>query len=40
MKEKLGVVLIVIIATLCLFGCSEELPEEEMVSVSCDTYSL
>lgn len=31
MKEKLGILFIVIVAAFCLFGCSEELPEEEMV---------
>ncbi len=32
MKEKLGVLFIVLLAALCLFGCAEDLPEEEMVS--------
>ena len=31
MKEKIGIFLIVILATLCLFGCSDKLPEEDMV---------
>lgn len=32
MKEKFGVLFIVLLAALCLFGCSEDLPEEEMIS--------
>lgn len=36
MKEKLGIVLVVFLALLCLFGCSKKLPEEEMVR----TYSV
>ncbi len=40
MKEKLGIIFIVIIAALCLFGCSEDLPEEEMVNIHCDEYIL
>ena len=32
MKEKLGIAFIIIVATLCLFGCGNDLPEEEMVS--------
>ncbi|MBQ3037317.1 MAG: hypothetical protein IJD31_10360 [Lachnospiraceae bacterium] len=31
MKEKLGIVFIVVVAALCLFGCGNDLPEEEMV---------
>lgn len=31
MKEKLGILFIVVVAALCLFGCAEELPEHEMV---------
>ena len=31
MKEKLGILLIVAVAALCLFGCGESLPETEMV---------
>lgn len=31
MKEKLGIIFVVFIAILCLFGCGEELPAEEMV---------
>ncbi len=33
MKEKLGVLLIVAVAALCLFGCGESLPETEMVQL-------
>lgn len=42
MKEKLGIIFIVVAAALCLFGCSEELPEEEMVlnPTTVDTYNL
>ena len=32
MKEKLGIVFIVVVAALCLFGCGNDWPEEEMVS--------
>lgn len=31
MKEKFGIAFIVFLALLCLFGCSKELPEEDMV---------
>ncbi len=31
MKEKIGIFLIIVLATLCLFGCADELPEEDMV---------
>lgn len=31
MKEKLGIAFIIVIASLCLFGCGEEMPEEDMV---------
>lgn len=31
MKEKLGIAFIIIIACLCLFGCKEKMPEEDMV---------
>lgn len=31
MKEKIGIVFIVVVAALCLFGCAEALPENEMV---------
>lgn len=31
MKEKLGILVVIVIAALCLFGCSEKLPEEELV---------
>jgi len=31
MKEKLGIVFVVFLALLCLFGCSKKLPEEDMV---------
>ncbi len=30
-KEKISIVVIVFVAVWCLFGCSESLPEEEMV---------
>lgn len=42
MKEKIGIALIVLAAVLCLFGCSEELPEEEMVlnPTTVDVYNL
>ena len=32
MKEKISILVIVIIAALCLFGCAKDLPEDEMVS--------
>lgn len=31
MREKISILFIVILAALCLFGCSEELPQEDMV---------
>ena len=31
MKERFGIFLIILLAALCLFGCSDELPEEDMV---------
>ena len=33
MKEKISIVCIVIVAALCLFGCADELPEDEMVQM-------
>lgn len=42
MKEKLGIIFIVIVAAFCLFGCSEDLPKEEMVlnPTTVNTYNL
>ena len=34
MKEKLSIAFIIVIASLCLFGCGEEMPEEDMVMQS------
>ena len=31
MKEKFGMILIIAVALLCLFGCKEKMPEDEMV---------
>lgn len=31
MKEKIGILFIVAVAALCLFGCTDKLPENEMV---------
>lgn len=33
MKEKIGIIFIVVVAALCLFGCKENLPKEEMITV-------
>ncbi len=35
MKEKIGIIFIVALAAICLFGCSKELPEEDMVWQQC-----
>lgn len=31
MKEKISIAFIVFIAALCLFGCKDELPQDEMI---------
>ncbi len=33
MKEKIGIIFIVVLAALCLFGCKEDLPKEEMITI-------
>ena len=40
MKEKIGIIFIVVLAAICLFGCSKELPEEEMVWQQCSDIIL
>ena len=37
MKEKISIVFIVLVAVLCLFGCKDELPQDEMRDSGMDT---
>lgn len=40
MKEKIGILLIVLLALCCLFGCSKDLPMEDMVQKTVNEHVL